>query len=86
MGSCTQPGHAFCQQCLLSFSLDRGGEKEALPEWRQAQPSGLVLISLVKLVFFQCEHPSVYKPTKTEPRCTKHKAMNMSSRLHPSNV
>ena len=52
-------------------SLDRGGEKEALREWRQSQTSGLVSFSLVKLVLDQFwfsgvlnSYPSL-KPTFT---------------------
>ena len=51
-----------------------GAENEVLSESRQAfevaaaRTFGPILYCLVKLAFFECEHPSVNKPmVKTEP-------------------
>ena len=69
--------------------LDRGGEKEALLESRQAfedaatRTFGLVnLVFSCQTVFFEYEHPSVYKPMiKTEPTVPNTPLKGLGSRL-----
>ena len=77
--------------CLL---LDWGGEKEALPESRQAfdvtaaRNSGLFnLVFPRQTSFFECEHPFIDKPMViTEPVVPRTWLLRLGSKLSPSNM